>query len=56
MPELHLTCPVCQTQVDKDYPTHLNSKTQAPLVRDLFEGQWSPEQIASTDRDRKSVV
>ena len=39
MPELHLTCPVCQTQVDKDYPTHLNSKTQAPLVRDLFEGQ-----------------
>ena len=39
MPELHLTCPVCQTQVDKDYPTHLNSKTQAPLARDLFEGQ-----------------
>jgi len=39
MPELHLTCPVCQTHVDKDYPTHLNSKTQAPLVRELFEGQ-----------------
>ena len=38
MPELHLTCPVCQTHVDKDYPTHLNSKTQAPLVRELFEG------------------
>ncbi len=42
MPELHLTfcASVCQTHVDKDYPTSLGQQDPSAFsARKLFEGQ-----------------